>query len=184
MSLPVRASRRSRGEVARGRVESPTASGWHPDLDVSATDDGWLLVARLPGVTPEEVTVDIGDLDLEIHAVHSDGRPRGVDLDLSYRLAIPAGVDPDAIDATMRDGLLRIRMPRAASSIPAPIPATAREPVGEPAGRNGGDYVDDSVLGPSAESVVVPPEESAPPLGSASLAAAHGTIYRSALSDR
>jgi HSP20 family molecular chaperone IbpA len=175
MSYPVRASRRGRGAVPSGRVDSPPAGGWHPDIDVSPTDDGWLLVARLPGVAPDEVTVDIGDSDLAIHAAHSDRTPRGVDLDLSYRLALPAGVDPDAIDATMRDGILQVRMPRSAT--PAPVSVLVPDTVDDPVEKNA--YVDDSVLGPSAESVVVGPDEGAWPA-----AAAPGTVYRSVVGDR
>ncbi|MDT5038681.1 MAG: hypothetical protein QOE03_3866 [Micromonosporaceae bacterium] len=181
MSYPVRASRRGRGDAPPAPVDGPSAGGWHPDIDVSPTDDGWLLVARLPGVAPDEVTVDIGDLDLAIHAAHSDRTPRGVDLDLSYRLALPAGVDPDAIDATMRDGVLQVRMPRSAASAPVSVRVAAAvdEPVEEKS-----SYVDDSVLGPSAESVMVAPEEAAGVAAAGSPATAPGTVYRSVASDR
>src|SRR6266508_5482584 len=41
---------------------------WHPDVDVSEVDDGWLVEVRLPGVAPEEVAVEISDRELHVRA--------------------------------------------------------------------------------------------------------------------
>jgi HSP20 family protein len=104
---------------------------WHPDIELSGTDDGWLVEVRLPGVAPDEVVVDVTDRELNIRARHEedggDGPGPGSEhaqqtqqqskfarrlADFSYRLTVPADVDTEAIDATMDHGLLQIRLPR------------------------------------------------------------------------
>lgn len=92
-----------------------------PDVDLEQTDEGWRAVARLPGVAPEEVAVELDDRELCIRArseeeVNADlgmagtgSRTRGFE----YRFTLPAGVDTERIDAVMDHGLLTITLPRA-----------------------------------------------------------------------
>jgi HSP20 family protein len=148
---------------------------WHPDIDVDETGDGWVIEARLPGVAPEEVAVDVSDRELTIRAVHDEAedeaRARRY-ADFSYRLTIPSDVDTDAIEATMDHGLLTVRLPRSTTSRTRRIsvgqrnviqgetaPADARnEPPAESydaaAGSTYAQAADDSVLGPPAEEAV------------------------------
>jgi HSP20 family protein len=95
--------------------------GAQPDVELEQTDDGWRVIARLPGVAPEEVAVELDDRDLCIRArseeeVSADlgmagtgSRTRGFE----YRLTLPSGVDADRIDAVMDHGLLTVTLPRA-----------------------------------------------------------------------
>jgi HSP20 family protein len=90
---------------------------WHPDIDIEETDDGWAIEARLPGVAPEEVSIDDNDRELVIRAAEiEESSPRSRYADFSYRLNIPSDVDTDAIDATMDHGLLTVRLPRSTTS--------------------------------------------------------------------
>jgi HSP20 family protein len=101
---------------------------WHPDVDVSEADDGWLVEVRLPGVAPEEVAVEITDRELHVRAreaeveieptgngggerQHPSKFARRV-ADFAYRLTVPADVDTDRIEATMDHGLLSVHLPR------------------------------------------------------------------------
>jgi HSP20 family protein len=79
------------------------------------------VIARLPGVAPEEVAVELDDRELCIRArseeeVNADqgmagrgSRMRGFE----YRLELPARVDAGRIDAVMDHGLLTVTLPRA-----------------------------------------------------------------------
>jgi HSP20 family protein len=90
---------------------------WHPDIDIDESEDGWVVEARLPGVAPDEVAIDINDRELVIRAVQSDETSeRSRYSDFSYRLTVPSDVDPDSIDATMDHGLLVVRLPRSKTS--------------------------------------------------------------------
>jgi HSP20 family protein len=94
--------------------------GGYADVDMEQTDDGWRVVARLPGVAPEEVAVELAGDELSIRArseeeVNADlgmpgtgSRRRSFD----YRLSLPSGVDTERIDAVMDHGLLTVNLPR------------------------------------------------------------------------
>lgn len=92
--------------------------GWFGDVNIDDDDDGWTVTARLPGVAPEEVLVEVEDRELRIRSRHgadgSDGAQQqaGGQTSFDYRLALPGDVDPDQVDATMDHGLLTVRLPR------------------------------------------------------------------------
>ncbi|MFI6783927.1 Hsp20/alpha crystallin family protein [Micromonospora sp. NPDC050276] len=98
------------------------------DVELTETSDGWEVVVRLPGVAPEEVAVELDDRELCVRArseaeVNADqGIPGGFETrGFEYRVNLPARVDPDAIDAVMDHGLLRVRLPRASRPAPRTI---------------------------------------------------------------
>jgi HSP20 family protein len=105
---------------------------WHPDLDVDETADGWVVEIRLPGVAPDEVTVDITDRELvvrsrqeesdtessaeaEIEQAPGASRSRRSS-SFMYRLTVPSEVETEKIDATMDHGLLTITLPKSSQS--------------------------------------------------------------------
>jgi HSP20 family protein len=118
---PFRELQSLRAELGRlvGSAFERGPSGY-PEIDMEQTDEGWRVIARLPGVAPEEVAVDLEGGELCIRArseeeVNADqgmpgtgSRVRGFD----YRLSLPQGVDTDHIDAVMDHGLLTVTLPR------------------------------------------------------------------------
>lgn len=92
-----------------------------------ATENGDIVVrAELPGIDPaKDVHVTLEDDVLTIHAERRDQRTEESEGTrrsefhygmLTRRLHVPRGIDPDAIAATYRDGILEVR-------VPAPPPA-------------------------------------------------------------
>jgi HSP20 family protein len=122
---PVRELRELRADL--GRMMGWAFAGQQTsfaDVDVEETDDGWLVTARLPGVAPDEVAIDVDDRELCVRAkseaevnaeagVQAEGSRRR---SFEYRLTIPGDVDPEKVDATMDHGLLKIRLPRSTRS--------------------------------------------------------------------
>lgn len=114
-----------------------------PDVELNETADGWEAIVRLPGVAPEEVAVELDDRELCVRArseaeVNADhGIPGGFETrGFEYRVDLPSRVDPDAIDAVMDHGLLRVRLPRAARPAPRTITVgrTGFQQAGPPTG--------------------------------------------------
>lgn len=69
---PFRDIATARGELARVLGALAGASGrseWSPDVDVAEDEQGWTVIARLPGVSPEEVSVEIDGRDLCIRTM-------------------------------------------------------------------------------------------------------------------
>ncbi|MFY1653813.1 Hsp20/alpha crystallin family protein [Solwaraspora sp. WMMB762] len=92
-----------------------------PEVELLDTDDGWRVVARLPGVAPEEVAVEIDGADLclrgrseqEVNVDNGLAETGSTERGFEYRLRLPSGVDVHRMDAVMDHGLLTVTMPRA-----------------------------------------------------------------------
>jgi HSP20 family protein len=101
------------GALSGGRA----GDSWFGDVDTDQDDNAWTVTARLPGVAPDEVAIDVEGRELTIRA-KSDATDEGETATtrrrsaFNYQLTIPGDVDPDQIDATMDHGLLTVRLPR------------------------------------------------------------------------
>jgi HSP20 family protein len=133
MSYPVWRAPRQRGldplselyalRAELGRMVGSVLTGQRgafADVDLEESDDGWTVTARLPGVAPEEVAVEVDDRELCIRArseaevneetgADSEGSRRR---SFEYRMTMPSEVDAEQVDATMDHGLLTVRLPR------------------------------------------------------------------------
>src|SRR2546423_562168 len=110
MSYPIRRPRRP------SRERSDLFNRSQPDIDVDEAPDGWVVEVRLPGVAPDEVSIDVTDRELSVRARHEEGEqpPASGELpgtrtsrrfsDFSYRLSLPSDVDSEGISATMDHG--------------------------------------------------------------------------------
>lgn len=89
-------------------------AGGPADVDVDEDEDGWTVTARLPGLAPEEVLVEVDQRDLRIRPRIGEGEHAATAhrTTFDYRLTLPGEVDQDRVDATMDHGLLTIRLPR------------------------------------------------------------------------
>jgi HSP20 family protein len=101
---------------------------WAPPVDVEETDDAWVIEAELPGVRREDVNVEVRESELlitgEIKERERVGilrrRTRRVGA-FEYRVTLPGELNPDAIEATLKDGVLTVRVPKAAQTRPRRI---------------------------------------------------------------
>lgn len=106
-----------------------TRTLWRPRVDVAEQEDGWTLEMDLPGVPREnvKVTAQKGVLTIEGEAsrIGEDAsgqrwseRPGGA-FRRSFRL--PEAVDVTKVTAEQRDGVLRVRLPKAEAAKPRQI---------------------------------------------------------------
>jgi HSP20 family protein len=97
-------------DVAALRAELSAADGpaAFGGVDVESDETGWTVVVQLPGVAAEELSIDVERRELSISTLTEEGA-----IGFAYRLALPAEVDTDGVDATMDHGLLTVRVPRA-----------------------------------------------------------------------
>ena len=106
-------------------------AGWLPAVEVSQSNGKLRVQAELPGLSPEDVRVEIGDNELVIQGerrVEHDENRRGVrrterEYGVFYRtIPLPEGAQVDQAKASFRNGLLEV-------TVPVPQRASERRPV-------------------------------------------------------
>jgi HSP20 family protein len=102
-------------------------TGFVPPLDVRETEDEYLVVFDLPGVKSEDLVIELTDqvvtisgsrAPVETGEARRNERPSG---SFVRRLTLPKGVDSDNVVADYKDGVLELRIPKAAEAKPKKI---------------------------------------------------------------
>ena len=74
-----------------------------------ADDDGYRVRIPLPGIAPENVTVDVMGRSIHVRGIERDGDTEVMRFE--EMLTLPASVDAERIGATLRHGLLELTLP-------------------------------------------------------------------------
>jgi len=121
--------RPSRALAALGEVAAPA-------LDIYQTPNEVVVKATLPGLKPEDVSIDItgetltikGETKAEEEIKKEDylyqERRYGT---FSRSVVLPSGLKPDKAEATMEDGVLTLTIPKAEEIKPKAIKVKAKE---------------------------------------------------------
>lgn len=104
-----------------------------PRVDVTETPDAYVLTADVPGVSMDAIEVTVEDDRLELSATRDPSAPEGHRPTIrqfsegGYRRAfkIPEAIDRSAVQADLRDGVLRITLPKAAPVRPQKVQVRA-----------------------------------------------------------
>ena len=114
------------GDRAEGIHQRPAIA---PSVDVYENKDELLVIADVPGVTKEQMTLHLEKGQLTIEARRSTEATAGGPLAAEYRafdyrrtFLIPQGVDAEKIVADLRDGVLQVHLPKIAALRPRQIP--------------------------------------------------------------
>ncbi len=103
-----------------GDLGEPRGRTWMPAVDVVREDGNLVLRADVPGIKPEEVKIEVEDDILTISGEHEETKEekekeyvrRERRYGSFYRsMALPAGVDPKAIKAETKDGVVEVTVP-------------------------------------------------------------------------
>jgi HSP20 family protein len=115
------------GSFGRSGVEHGTST--FPPVDIRVDDDSVYLVAELPGVAAESLDLSITGDTLTIKGerkaaqvaeqkYHRRERPMG---HFTRLVSLPERVDADKIQAALKDGILRVTLPKSESARPRTI---------------------------------------------------------------
>ena len=103
------------GEAAR------RLAGFAPAVDVSETSDEYRVSVELPGLSKDDVelTIDAGRLVVrgEKKSEEREEKENCLRVERSYgsfsrSIALPESVDQDAVEATFKEGVLTVRLPK------------------------------------------------------------------------
>lgn len=106
-----------------------SGSGAFPLVNVFQDGDDYVLVAELPGVKKEDLDIQVVGDTLRIQgkktiaydaaaSVHRRERTAG---EFDRTLTLPAELDAEKVSAEYRNGVLTLRLPRAASAKPRTV---------------------------------------------------------------
>lgn len=100
-------------------------------INVAESETGYTIEAPVAGFKPEEIDVTFQDGLLNITAEHKQEQSseQGQTLRREFlwgnsvrQVNLPGEIDPDKIEATVQDGLLRVTVPKTAKAQPHRVP--------------------------------------------------------------
>jgi HSP20 family protein len=102
-------------------AQIPRTAAFMPAADVTVSEGDLVLTLDLPGLTADDLSIELADGFLSVRGerkrpqtaegtswVHAE-RPFGA---FERRIAVPKGVDADAITASMDNGVLSLILPK------------------------------------------------------------------------
>src|SRR4051812_10253300 len=108
--------------------DAPAPSGnggamrrWMPAMDLAETEDHFVLRADLPGLSEEDVNIELEDRVLTVsgerkaeHTENKDGylRVERAFGSFSRSLTLPEGIDPESVAASFDRGVLEVQIPK------------------------------------------------------------------------
>jgi len=107
---------------------------WIPAMDLVETDDDFVLRADLPGLTEDDVNIELEDNVLTLSGERksereekNEGYYRVERASGSFQrsLTLPEGVDPEGIRASFENGVLEVRVPKPEQRKPRKVTISA-----------------------------------------------------------
>ena len=108
----------------------PSARQWYPAVDVLESKEAYLIRAELPGMKRDEIKVEVKDGNLVLSGETKTEKPAdGVEYRHVERVAakfwrsfsLPETANPNGIEASYKDGILEVSVPKAPEAKPRQI---------------------------------------------------------------
>lgn len=115
---------------SRGEREGGVASAWSPPVDIYETADSLMLKAELPGLSKEDIDIQVRDNRLTLKGERRHEKEVKEENYLRVERAygafqrvfsLPTDIQPDKIRATFKDGVLEVSIPKAEAAKPKHI---------------------------------------------------------------
>ena len=120
---------RDKTAVNQSAEQTRAGAMFTPDVDIFETDRDITLLADIPGVKPENLSIDLRDDVLTIAGETDSSRKEGpVDIIAEWEsgkyyrhFTLSEMIDQAQIDAKLNDGVLRLTLPKVAKAAPRRI---------------------------------------------------------------
>ncbi|MGW3569350.1 Hsp20/alpha crystallin family protein [Streptomyces sp. NPDC000941] len=103
-----------------GTMPGAALAAWTPSADVSETDESYHVQIELPGVSRQDVDVEVSGPELAVSGEIKERESKGVlrrttrrTGRFEYRMRLPSEVNTERVKASMSDGVLSIDVPKA-----------------------------------------------------------------------
>jgi HSP20 family protein len=95
------------------------AAPWVPMADIEETEDAWIITAELPGVSSDDINVEVNDNELAITGEIKERERKGILRrrtrrvgEFELRVTLPGQINAEAMDARLDDGILTVTVPK------------------------------------------------------------------------
>jgi len=114
--------------------DAPALGEWTPKVDVSETKDAVVVKAEIPGMDANDIRVSLQE---NVLAIMGEKKQEKEEKDERYHrmersygsftrsFAMPAGVETGKVNATFRNGVLTVTLPKSPEAKATPIPVKA-----------------------------------------------------------
>lgn len=117
----------------RTAVDGGDPPAWSPAADVAETEDAYVVDIELPGVRRKDVDVELRGDELVVTGELKERERKGL-LRRStrrvgafeYRVALPGALREEGVEATLANGVLTVRVPKAEHTRATKITITER----------------------------------------------------------
>lgn len=124
---------RDKQEAASTAEQTKPGVLFTPAVDIYETEENIVLLADMPGVKNEDLVIDLRDNTLtltgDVHAPEAEGEQvlfHEYGIGRYYRqFTLSEVVDQEKIDATLKDGVLHLTLPKAEKAKPRKIEVNA-----------------------------------------------------------
>ena len=125
---------------AKEKVEVPASAEqmkpgpvFTPNVDIFETDKEIVMLADIPGVKTQDLSIDLRDNTLTLSGdVKPLNHPEEEDILIEYQVGsyyrqftLTGGIDQSKIDASLNDGVLRLTLPKLGKAMPRQITVKA-----------------------------------------------------------
>jgi HSP20 family protein len=99
-------------------AETEAERPWVPVAEIDENDDAYIVRLEMPGIAPDEIDIGIRDRELCVNGEVREGEEGSNTLRLRvgrfhYHTSLPSDVDADNVEASMDEGVLTLRIPKA-----------------------------------------------------------------------
>jgi HSP20 family protein len=113
------------------RLGATAPQGWAPAVDLCETQDAFLFTVEIPGLTREQIRIDIHENKLTLQGrrdarvccdkYHQVERGHG---EFCRTFLLPHAVNAEAVNADLADGVLTITVPKSPDDAPRRVVVT------------------------------------------------------------
>lgn len=132
-TLQDRVNRVFNEQLSRGEASEGAGKSWAPVVDILESESDLIVRAELPGVSRDEIDVEVTSESLTIRGERKIDEQDGVKylrveraygpFQRSFSIGVP--VQPDKVKAAYRDGVLEVTVPKAEEVKPKKIEINA-----------------------------------------------------------
>ena len=112
----------------RPLIGAVSLQGFTPLADIEESDDAFVMEVELPGVKKGDITIEVSGRRMSVRGERKEKERDGILRrserivgNFSYEVTLPNDIDPDKVEASLEEGVLTVKAPKAQGARPKRI---------------------------------------------------------------